>query len=60
MRWLDSITDSVDLNLGKLWEMVRDREAWRAGIHGVVKNWTQLGDWTTKITVVFITICGNV
>ena len=40
MRWLDSITDEMNMNLGKLWEMVRDREAWRVAIHGVVKSWT--------------------
>ena len=44
IRCLDGIIDVKDLNLSKLWEMVRDREAWSAGIHGVVKNWTQLGD----------------
>ena len=44
MRWLDGITDAVDMNLGKLWEMVRDREAWRAVVHRAAKSWTRLGD----------------
>ena len=44
MRWLDSITDSVDMNLGKLREIVKDREAWHAEVHGVVKRWTLLGN----------------
>ena len=47
MRCLDGITDSVDMNLGKLWEMVRDREAWYAVIHGIEKSWIWFGDWMT-------------
>ena len=52
-RWLEGITDTMDMSLSKLWETVENREAWRAAVHGVPKNWTWLSNWTT----IFLLLC---
>ena len=53
-RWMDGITDSIDMDLSKLWEIVKDREAWRAAVHRVTKSQTQLNDWTTANKICFL------
>ena len=57
MRWLDSISDSVDMNLIKLQEIVKDRESWHAGVHGVTKSWTWFSNWAT-ISISSSKACG--
>ena len=59
MRWLDNITDSMDVNLSKFWEIVKNRGAWCATVHGVEKSWAQLSNWTTRIIFRLMSLLAN-
>ena len=58
VSWLDGVTDLVDMNLSKLWEIVKNREAWHTAVHWVAKSWTQLRDWTTIVCLLSLPSSG--
>ena len=60
MKWLDSIIDSMDMSLNKLWEIVEDRGAWRAAVHGIAKGWTWLSNWTATTIWIFVSVCRGI